>query len=335
MTSTQKIPDINKTKKLIKNNNKNIKKIKLNKELHDLEVLNSIELENFGDESNFLLQEIQKDEQQKELASKKTTKKSAKSDSISSFFKLKPLNKWINSSVSYSTTPYNLTNGKLGRETLNFPVTITPLKNFFMGATFKYDLNNYSNIYYQPDFSYAFGYSDWHDDTWGLNYSNYANNKLNPKEGEKRFNFDSGTWDLNYKTKVKDVKVKGSLQYIKNNKSKTFNLTGSKVFYDKVITSLKWKHHFDYAQEQFTLSAKSYIYKKFMVSGSAYIYSNYDKQSTLEPDYAYSFGWYDTRPLHPTITYSNYYMPTRWPGKEQDDVPFSSGVVSVKMNFKF
>lgn len=194
-------------------------------------------------------------------------------------------------------------------------------------------MNSYENIYYQPDFSYSFGYSDWHSDTWGLTYSNYANNKINPKEGEDRFNFESGQWDLNYKTEIDDVKVKGSFKYTQGTNSKEFSLTGSKVFFDNIATSAMWKHYFDYPQERLTLSAKSYIYKKFMVGGSAYIYSDYKRQTVLEPDYAFSFGWYDTRPLHPTITYSNYYMPTRWPRRSQEDVPFSSGVISVKMNF--
>lgn len=290
-------------------------------------------MEDFADDGSFLLKETQKKERRKEIRAKKSGKKIPKTGSLKDFFKLKSLDSWINYSFSYSTTPGNLSGGKMGRETLNFPISIRPIKNFFLGANFKYDLNAYKNIYYQPDFSYSFGYSDWHNDTWGLTYSNYANNKLSPKEGEDRFNFESGEWDLNYKTKINDVKVKASFKYKQKKSSKKFTLTGTKVLYDKVTASVMWKHYFDYPQERLTLSAKSYIYKKFMVSGSAYIYSDYNKQTVLEPDYAYSFGWYDTRPYHPTITYSNYYMPTRWSGRSQKDVPFSSGIISIKMNF--
>lgn len=264
---------------------------------------------------------------------KKSGKKLTKSSSLKEFFKLKPLRSWVKGSVSYSTTPNNLVGAEQGRETLNFPISITPIKNFFLSANFKYDLNSYNNIYYQPDFSYSFGYSDWHIDTWGLNYSNYANNKLNPKEGEDRFNFESGRWDLNYKTKINGVKWKGSYQYTRASESKTFKLTASKTLFDKVSTSAMWKHNFHYKQERLTLSAKSFIYKKFMIGGSAYLYSDYGVQKSLEPDYAYSFGWYDKRQYHPTITYSNYYMPTRWPGRDNADVPFGAGVVSVKMKF--
>lgn len=310
-----------------------LENINLQQEIHELELLTSIEENGYADDGDFLRKQIEEEEREEERLAKKSGKKLTKSSSLKEFFKVKPLNKWIKGSVSYSTTPYNLTNGKQGRETLNFPITFSPVKYFFLSANFKYDVNSYNNIYYQPDFSYSFGYSDWHTDTWAVVYSNYANNKLNPKEGEERFNFDAGRWDLTYKTKVDGVKLKGSFQYKESSGSQTLKLTASKTFFDKVSTSAMWKHFFHYKQERLTLSAKSFIYKKFMVSGSAFIYSNYNLQKTGEYDYAYSFGWYDTRPYYPTITYSTYYMPTRWPARSQDDVPFGSGIVSVKMKF--
>ncbi len=327
LASIKEIPE---KKQLIK---KTPEAIQIIEEKKVMKVLSTVELQDFADDNAFLIQAIQEEERNAEAKAKKAGIKVSETQSFKDFFKLKPLNLWFKGSISYNTTPYNLSNGKLGRENLSFPISISPIKNFFLSANFKLDVNGYENIYYQPDFSYSFGYSDWHTDTWGLNYSNYANNKFSPKVGEERFNFNQGRWDLNYKTKVEDVGLNGSLQYTEEGQSTAFKLTASKVFFDKISTSAMWKHYFNYPQERLTLSAKSFIYKKFMVGGSAYLYSSANREKELEPDYAYSFGWYDSRPYYPTITYSNYYMPTRWGGREQKDVPFASGIVSVTINF--
>jgi len=77
----------------------------------------------------------------------------------------------------------NLEESNSGRETLKATIMVHPHSYYFLGTTMSFDVNNYNNIYYQPDFSYSFGYSDWHQDTFSWNYSNYANNKFSPKEG--------------------------------------------------------------------------------------------------------------------------------------------------------
>lgn len=297
----------------------------------DLEILDTISEENFERENNFFMQQVHKED--RELERKKKKNRSA----IANFLGVKPLDKWVKGGIKYATTPYNLTNGVEGRETLSIPLSISPIKNFNIGINLKFDVSDYENIYYQPDFSYTFAYSDWRMDTWSLQYGNYSNNKFTPKEGEDRFNFKSGRWDLDYKTKIDSVKLQGSFQYKHEQDSRVFKITASKsltLFDKRVKGSMQWKHYFHKKQERIKFIVKSKIYKRFMVKGTAFIYTNSEIQKDSEYDYGFSFGWYDPRPYRPTISYSNYYMPTKWHGRKgRTEVPFSAGVVSIKMSF--
>ncbi|WP_460890807.1 hypothetical protein, partial [Ramlibacter alkalitolerans] len=51
---------------------------------------------------------------------------------------------------------------------------------------------------WHPDFSYAFGYDDWHPGSWSLFYANYTGTRWHPDAaaGEHRFNFPEGQWTL-------------------------------------------------------------------------------------------------------------------------------------------
>jgi len=141
----------------------------------------------------------------------------------------KPLEDWCKFSVGYSTTVENLGKPNSGREALKGTVTINPHSYYFFGMTSSLDLNGYNNPFYQPDFSYSFGYSDWHLDTFSWNYSNYANNKFSPKEGEDRFNFGKGNWELSYKTKVDDVTLTAKGKYVTETDTKKLNFKQKKM----------------------------------------------------------------------------------------------------------
>ncbi|MFM6993696.1 MAG: hypothetical protein ACKOWO_01115, partial [Sediminibacterium sp.] len=49
---------------------------------------------------------------------------------------------------------------------------------------------------WNPEFTYGFGYDDWHPSTWSFTYANYTGNRLDPDRarGEHRWNFERGTW---------------------------------------------------------------------------------------------------------------------------------------------
>jgi len=247
--------------------------------------------------------------------------------------KIKALNKWFKYSFGYKTTFANIENASTNREYLKASLIISPIKYFFFGATFKKDTNSYYNKYYQPDFSYSFGYSDWHQGTWSLIYSNYSNNKINPRNNENRYNFSSGAWELGYKDKLETVYLSGSLKYTEKSKDGFVSFKASKIFDNGFFISGQIKFYLHTNQQQLTLTAKHYIYKKFFAMGSIYLYSYPKKQTFLEPDYAYKFGWKATKKGKLSITYSNYYTPTRWNWKDDEGPKFNAGSLSISINF--
>jgi len=246
---------------------------------------------------------------------------------------IKPLNKWFKFSLRFGSSYSNFfKENNTTRETIKASVSISPIKYLFAGATFMKTINKKHNIYYEPDFSYSFGYSDWHQDTFSLMYSNYADNKFNPKGKKSRFNFTSGNWDLSYKTKIKDIYFYGNLKYSHKNKSKYFSVKASKKL-NKLLFSVKYRRSLHIDQDRVTLAAKGYIYKKFYASASLYMYSHLNKQTFLEPDYAYSFGWRDSRKGKVSIMYSNYYTATRFPWRYKSGPPIEKGSISLSVRF--
>lgn len=292
----------------------------------ELLIENTMEMEQAGSEMS-LVAEQAKEDARNELLNKKKGKKS------SNPFAIKPLNKWFSFSAGYKTTLLNFNKPSSNREYAKVSVNISPIKYFFLGATFNKDTNSYHSPYYQPDFSYSFGYSDWHSATWSLIYSNYSNNKINPKEGENRFNFSAGSWDLGYKDKIKGISVSGSLKYTVNTKKGVASVNVSKVFDNGLLLSGKLKSYLHMNQQQLSLTSKHFLYKRFYVMGSIYLYAHYDKQSSLEPDYAYKFGWQAKKKGDLSFTYSNYYSPTRWNWREAEGSAFNTGSLSVSMSF--
>jgi chemotaxis protein histidine kinase CheA len=280
-------------------------------EVVELEKLDLLESDQIGDELALFKED------------KKKTKKSG----------FKDLEDWFKVSVGYSTALKNLDEKHYGREALKTTITINPHSYYFFGMTSSLDLNNYESPYYQPDFSYSFGYSDWHMDTFSWNYSNYANNKFSPKDDEDRFNFGKGNWELSYKTKYDDITFTAKGKYVTDTDTKKLYLKAKTVIWDDVMVSAQWKHNINKNQNRLTLSAKTFLYEKFFISGSIYEYFKSDTIGSNDGEYAYSFGWKDSRPFYPSIIYSNYYTPTRW---DPDEGPkFHDGTLSIKFNLDF
>jgi len=129
------------------------------------------------------------------------------------------------------------------------------------------------------------------------------------------------------------VSLSAKAQYVPAKNSKKLYLTAKTVVWDDVMISAQLKHNIGSKQNRLTLSAKTFFYDDFFVSGSVYEYYKEDSIGSLDAEYAYSFGWSDSNPYHPSITYSNYYTPTRW---DSDEGPkFKEGILSVKFNLNF
>jgi hypothetical protein len=84
-----------------------------------------------------------------------------------------------------ATTQNNQTgSGSQGERATNFTFTsllkYNPLSYWFMSVTYYHYFDEKLKAPWNPDFSYVFGYDDWHPYTLSLLYSNYGGNRLNP-----------------------------------------------------------------------------------------------------------------------------------------------------------
>ncbi|RUM69619.1 MAG: hypothetical protein DSZ09_05420 [Sulfurovum sp.] len=308
-------------------------------DLQTQEVLDTVRL---GEGVNIYDEIVPKQKKKKHHTKNKTWQKNKHTKKITkpkNKYALKDFSKWFKYSFSFNTSFANWKSyHDSTREYLKGTIIISPIKYLFLSVTFNKTINRYYNKYYTPDFSYSFGYSDWHQDTFGLIYSNYADNRFNPDAKHKRFNFDAGSWDLSYKTKYKDLYLYGDIKYIQKYKKGYISLKANKIiksnkFIKKYTLSAKYKRYIHINQDQVTFSARGYLYKKFYVAGSLYLYSHLSKQTYLEPDYAYTFGWRDTRKGKLSIMYSNYYKPTRFNWRPKEGPSFDRGSVSLYLNF--
>jgi len=250
----------------------------------------------------------------------------------------KPLKKWFSGSIRYSNSLRGVIKGedKSAKETLNFSLNINPYSYWFLGVTFAKPINGYSNDDYNPDFSYSFGYRDWHNDTFSLVYSNYQNNKLFPKGDESRFNFKEGVWNLSYKNKYKDVKYTLGGTYKASDKQKRLYLKLSKKFLDNsLLVSFNATKDFTNKDTRASLGFKYVSDNNFFLTTKLYYYSDVEYQEDHEGDYAFSFGYKFDKPKL-TLQYSNYYSKTRYPWRKDgkgDD--FIDGKISINWNFSF
>lgn len=228
-----------------------------------------------------------------------------------------------------------LTEGR-SRSTLSATLSYNPISYWYSTVTFHgyLDLGS-ADIYspelradWDPDFTYSFGYDDWHPFTLSLTYSNYGGNRLSPKEGENITNFDEGTlslgWNYILPEKLEELfvvhetgGVAGRLQF---NLTPTFSTMDS----DK---QEHWK-------QSLSLTVKYTIYKWWYFTYTLYYYPRSWQKQPWDPDYTYGFGYFDWHPGTVSIQYNNY-SGNRYPwGDDDGDGDFKDGILSIRWSWK-
>jgi hypothetical protein len=239
---------------------------------------------------------------------------------------------WFDLSITFDTSLKNLSTHNATRETLNLNLNISPMPYLYFATTLMLDTNGFKDIYYQPDFYYSFGYASYQLDSWGFSYSNYENNKF--KSDQHASSFSDGTWEINYRTKIKEFFLTAKAKYRPSKNWKFLSLSGYRQLSDKTSFSFDYDKSFHYDQHKLQLSMKSFIYDKFFVAGSIFLYSDLALQEDHESDYSFSFGWADNRQGKFSIIYSNEYMKTRWPWRDDaKGISPLEGKISISYHF--
>lgn len=181
------------------------------------------------------------------------------------------------------------------------------------------------------DFTYSFGYSDWHPFTLGLVYANYGGNRFNPDKsrGEEYTKFDEGTFSLDWKLLLPEAveqlftvhETGGLAGAISYNLTPAFN-------HQETGTKEHWK-------QSVSLTLKYTIYKWWYVTCSLYYYPQPWQQQPWDPDFTYGFGYFDWHPGSFSLQYSNF-AGNKYPWKSSEGGgDFRDGSVTLSWSWKF
>ncbi|SNS33687.1 hypothetical protein SAMN06265795_102272 [Noviherbaspirillum humi] len=218
-----------------------------------------------------------------------------------------------------------------GANTLTSPTAVVnlrynPLSYWFFNFTARRYFLPDRQQPWNPDFTYAFGYDDWHPYTLSLIYGNYGGNRFSPDygRGEARTRFNQGT--LSYAFKFPMPKLLEPL-FLIDEKDQVNCSVGANV--TPRYTDLK------------TLSLKAY--KKSLALGCRYTtpenwyanitlfyFPNREQQQPWDPDFTYGFGYFDWHPGTISVQYNNY-SGNRFPGRETapGQGGFRNGSISI------
>jgi hypothetical protein len=209
--------------------------------------------------------------------------------------------------------------------TVQFSLKYNPLSYWFGQISFYKYLFSERQQSWNPDFTYSFGYDDWHTDTFSMVYSNYTGNRFrrDPANGGRYTAFNQGQWSFGYKFMLPQTLQQLFLVGDGDETGCNTNLGITPQFTDSE-----------------TLLVKSY--KKTISIGCRYTrpsgwyatitvlaYPGHSQQP-WDPDFTYGFGYSDSSPGGISIQYSNY-SANRFPGHNSlpGDGSLRKGGISV------
>ncbi len=216
--------------------------------------------------------------------------------------------------------------------TLSLTLKVSPAPYWFASLTFVEFLESDLQRPWNPDFTYSFGYNDWHPGTFSLTYSNSGGNRLNPdrEAGQKYSRFEEGAISIGYKIPL----AKGFQDL--------FTVTSSGALSASLVMTLvprfvdpnleerqKWK-------QSVRLSLKYTIYKWWYWNLTLVYYPKPEQQQPWDPDFTYGFGFFDWHPGTISVQYNNY-SGNRYPWNEPSPGTgeFSNGSYSISWGWSF
>ncbi|MEM7252636.1 MAG: hypothetical protein AAF493_14570 [Pseudomonadota bacterium] len=216
--------------------------------------------------------------------------------------------------------------------TLNASFKYNPISYWFFATTFAFYLDPELQAPWNGDFTYVFGYDDWHPYTLSFLYSNYGGNRLNPdrSKGERFTRFEQGSFSLNWKFPLPPTL------------NRVFSFTrdgtiGCSIGADVTprygdLASASIKRY----KTVLALSCKYNIYKWWYFNWSAKYYPFPQQQQPWDPDYTYGFGYFDWHRGTITVQYNNF-SGNRYPWRNSSPGTgrFKNGTLSVGWSWSF
>lgn len=181
---------------------------------------------------------------------------------------------------------------------------------------------------WEPDFTYSFGYDNWRPNTFSLVYANYTNSRFNPHDGDAVTRLEYGRISAGYKFQLPEP-LRSPFD------AENDGRIGCRVGYHYTPRYEMPTGPDRHNQQAASLGCRVPVWRQFFVDATAYDYISGD-QRPWDPDYTYSFGWFDWRPNHFSVQYTNY-SGTRFPWRDGTSrgARFNDGAISVTYNLAF
>jgi hypothetical protein len=210
--------------------------------------------------------------------------------------------------------------------TVSASLKYNPLSYWFFSTTLYKYLDEHQQASWNPDFTYSFGYNDWHPYTLSLVYANYGGNRFRPEGrlGEKFTRFEEGTWSLGWKLPQPSFMKEALMVHSTSAIDCATNVNATPRYVDLASGTRKnWK-------QSFSLGCKYTIYKWWYINFILYYYPDIGQQQPWDPDFTYGIGYFDWHPGTISVQYNNY-SGNRFPGREKspDTGRFKDGSITI------
>jgi hypothetical protein len=214
--------------------------------------------------------------------------------------------------------------------TTSMNISYKPFGYWYMSLGIPFYSNPDLQAPWNPDFTYVFGYRDWHPYTLGFTYSNYGGNRFNPDPGKSVTCFECGAFTWSWKFPVPRWMTHPFVAWEEGRVGCTVSYTLVPKYTDLASNSVK--------DNKQTLGMGC----RYNIVGWWYFQLNvkhYLDKSTIQPwdaDYTYGFGYFDWHPGVISIQYNNY-SNNRFPWSEQpaSGGKFRDGALSVSWGMSF
>lgn len=212
--------------------------------------------------------------------------------------------------------------------TVTVSVKYNPITYWFAQTTFYAYLEPRKQQAWNPDFSYSFGYDDWHPYTFSLVYSNYGGNRFHPQPSQQFTVFPQGTFSLGWKFQLPAF-IENQLKLTESGSmgwSVAYNVAPRyvdaktlKMLGPKQVPSLSYRNQF---------------YKNYYWNITFYGYPKLSQEQPWNPDFTYGFGYFDYRPGKFSIEYNNY-SGNRFPWRKSSPGTgtLKNGTISLMWNW--
>lgn len=201
-----------------------------------------------------------------------------------------------------------------------------PASYWFVQGVFHRYLRGDRQQPWHPDFTYAFGYDDWHPGTWSLVYANYTGTRFFPEgaAGEHRLNFPQGQWSLGYKFTLPRPWQDWLLVGDDDQSTCGANLHFTPRYVEFTTGGVRS------GKTAASLGCRYQRPGGWFAEATVYAWPDRSQQQPWDPDFTYGFGYADWRPGALSLRYSNY-SGNRFPGRQRGggEGAFRSGSITL------